>query len=274
MLGWTHRAARPLRSRLYARTTGRAGFSRGQRLALFWGLGFLAVAGAALGLVQLGRLYLLANAHYRLRLVTIDSGETLHPDLVRSYLKIEEGMPLFGLDIVRRRSDLLQNAPTIREIIITRHLPDRLGVRIVERLPVARFGRTNKVVDNEGCVFIRYAGVQTLPTLTGFEELVIEPGSSIYGMAVAALELLELCRTGRTALPVAEIDISHEDYLLCTMTDQRQVRLAWDEMGSRSEGSRTQLDARVLEVISAMNDERARNSRLFDATVKGRVYAQ
>lgn len=263
-----------MRSKLYARTTGRAGLSRGLRLALYLVLGLAAAAGALWGMIQLGQLYLQGFPHYRLRLVTIESGETLQPALVRSYLKIEEGMPLFGLDIARRRLDLLQNAPTVREVIITRHLPDRLGVRIVERLPVARFGRTNKVVDNEGCVFIRYAGVQTLPMITGFEELAIEPGSSVYGMALAALEVLELCHGGRITLPVAEIDISPEDYLLCTLIDQRQVRLAWDEMGSRSEGSRTQLENRVLGLIAAMNSDRARNSRSFDATIKGRFYAQ
>jgi hypothetical protein len=267
--------ARPEGVRRYAQSTGRPGWSPRRRRAvrlLVW----IVLAGAIVAGFPWGvRAYFRSCPLYVLRRATVETGGTLPADDVRSYLRLHEGsMPLFGTDISRQRDALLRDAPAVRDIVVSRHLPDRLVVRIVEREPLARLGRTARVLDTEGCVFVRYNGIEALPVITGFDLIAAVPGARLRGQAQAAIEVLERCRAAETELPVAEVDISREDALLCTMVDQRQVLLAWDNMGTRSAGSLAALDGRLRELLAAMHSDRGRDRRLWDVTVAGRVYAR
>ena len=264
--------------RLHLRSAGRAVWSPGQRRlviclvllftlpALGWGL--------VLGHQRLVRYYLLESGRFVLRTIEIEAGDTITSDLVREQLQLREGMPIFAIDIARRRQKFLHDAPTIRSLTITRTLPDRLSVSLVEREPLARLARKPLAVDRDGCVFVRYLGIETLPCLSGYPGDQIVPGARVAGMARAALELFEVLKDNTLPLPIVDVDVSREDCLDCTLSDQRRVKLAWKHLGDRDARSRRFLLAQLKGLAAAMNSERGQGRGLWDATLPGRVYAR
>lgn len=220
------------------------------------------------------RYYLLESGTFTLRRLEIQAGETLGESRVREYLKLQVGMPLFAADIVRQQADFMHDAPPLQAVTIQRELPDKLKVRIVERIPLARFARKPLAVDAEGQVFVRYHGIEMLPCISGYEDLEIAPGMRVGGMALAAVDLLNALRASQVPLAVVDIDVDHLDYVYCTMSDQRRVKLAWRYMQDRDERSHKWLLAQLRGLAESMNSERGRPRSRWDATVPGRAYAQ
>jgi cell division septal protein FtsQ len=260
--------------RLFGRNAGRASWSGGQRRLLRACLVLLGLGLAAFGIRRGVRYYLLESGTFTLRKIDIVTGDTLNSQRVLEYLAITNGMPLFALDLARSQQDFLRDAPTIQTLTIRRRLPDAICIRVVERVPLARFARRSLAVDAEGCVFVSYRGIELLPSIAGYEAMEIAPGTRVGGMALAAVELLENLRTANLPLAVVDVDVANEDYLHCTMSDQRRVKLAWQGMGARDARSQRWLLAQLRGLAQAMNSERGRTRSRWDATVPGRAYAQ
>ncbi len=223
-----------------------------------------AIAGAIYGI----RTYLANSPRYRLRQVVINA-QTLDEDLLRAYLHIETGTPIFDIDLAVVRKRYLEMS-TISSVRVTRKLPDTLVIMIDERDPVARLGRTNLVIDDSGTVFVLPGGTRSLPIITGYQHLrgnPLAPGDKATGLLVSAIELVRYAGDDEGHLPMTDIDLSNSDYLLCTLYDQRQARISWDNMTSRSEQSRESLKMRVCRLLAAMNDSRAEGHSLFDASL-------
>ncbi len=259
------RRPRPARAeRTYLRTRAPRGVTAwGPADHLVVWLGVLLVLGVLAGLLH--HLHFHRNPQYVLRRLTIVTGTTMNEMLVREYLGLHEGMPLFDLDIERRRQDLLSDAPNIRSITITRRLPSRMEVRIVEREPVGRVGRSGQVIDSEGVIFPRYVGVDHLPVLTGLEGIEVQPGARLDGLGLAAVHLLAALTRPELSLPVATVDLSHPDYLQLSLADQRLVKLCWKGMETSSVEARNALVRRLQKLLAAMAV--APQRRVWDATV-------
>ncbi len=230
---------------------------------------------ACLGVLIFGglRYYLRSSGLFQLREARIVTGDTLGADLVSEYLSLSYGMPLFALDLARRQQEFMRDAPTIQTITIQRHLPDRMSVTIVERMPLARFARRNLALDAEGFIFVRYKGIDQLPSISGYEIHGLTPGARVSGLARSAILLLELMRVQNIPLTIADIDVSREGYLICTMADQRMVKLAWEGVAAGKIGSQSLLRHQLMELARSMNSETGRVRGRWDATVPGRAYA-
>jgi cell division septal protein FtsQ len=264
--------------RLHLRSAGRAVWSPRQRRlvvglvllftlpALGWGLVW--------GYQRLVRYYLLESGRFVLRTIEIQAGDTITSDLVREQLRLREGMPLFALDIAECRREYMHHAATIRSLTITRTLPDRLSVSLVEREPLARLARKPLAVDRDGCVFVRYLGIEILPCISGYPADGLVPGARVAGLAQAALELFELLKNHTLPLQIVDVDVSREDYLDCTMSDQRRVKLAWPRMGENDARSNRLLLAQLNGLAAAMNSARGQGRGTWDATLPGRAYAR
>ena len=263
------------------RTAGGAENSSGLRrltLAAVAGLGILAVGW---GLAALFReVYFIRNDRFVLRRLDIQGGTTLKADVMRDYLRellgLREGASLFSVNLRRTRDELMREQPSIREITLVRRLPDRLDIRIIEREPILRVGNNRTaglVADGEGFIFHRYVGVATLPALVGLDGVTVQSGKRLAGMAQAAVSLAVALDRLNIRLPVLSIDASREDYLLLTLADQKQVKLAWEEMDKSVAGTNDTLRKRLMELSRAINSEAGRNRRMWDATVPGRVYS-
>jgi hypothetical protein len=223
------------------------------------------------------------NKTFVMRQIDVDGGETMSPALVRDLLaagsggnRVVIGMPLFGFDMEATRREFLLRALNIKSLRMTRLLPDKLVVRLVERRPIMRIEPGGLVVDDEGVIFPRYVSVSGLPLLTGVDGIQAAQGSALTGMARAAVFLVTCLEKKPFQLPVTMIDAANPDYLVLTLVDQKQVILAWDGMlearGGSQEGIRDLL-VKLSELSRAMNTPAGRTRRFWNATVKGRFTA-
>ena len=216
------------------------------------------------------------NRQFLLRDLSITSGETISEGLVRSVLLDHQAKAfrngdkpafLFGPDIEDVRNELLSRAPGIRSVVITRRLPSRMEVRIVEREPVGRIRVKSGefAVDSEGVVFARNVGVDHLPRIDGLDGIPLEPGHPLDGMGLAAVRLLTAITRPEYALPVQVVDISHTDYLFLTLRDQCAVKLWWRGMDAPVGDSNDALGKRLKRLRQAM--VMAPQRHVWDATV-------
>lgn len=221
------------------------------------------------------RFHFCRNRQFVLQNLSIISGSTISEGLVRDLLLRKQAGPergsapaefLFGPNIAEVREELLRMAPGIRTLTITRRLPGRLDVRIVEREPVGRIGTNDQVIDEEGVIFSRSVGVEHLPRVDGLDGFSVRDGGHQGGLGLAAVRLLAAIRRPESALPVVTVDISRKDYLLLILQDQRQVKLWWRGMEAASGSeSREALAKRLRKLLIAM--AMAPQRQEWDATV-------
>ena len=206
--------------------------------------------------------------------VTITTGKTLTPDLVCEVLGIREGINLFSLKIEQKRKELLEQAPNIRDITIVRRMPDKMNITIIEREPIARVGSNGRVVDDEGVVFIRYAGTGGLPMIKGDDEFAqIKPGDRVHGNARAAVRLVDNSLRPECRLRILVVDTTKEDYLLLTMSDHRQAKFAWDGMQDEEKNTEARMQKQFDQLAKAMENEIGRDRLMWDAMHPGRIFA-
>ena len=217
------------------------------------------------------RLFVLRNMS---RNVTITTGKTLTPDLVCEVLGIREGINLFSLPIELKRRELLEQAPNIRDISIVRRMPDKLAITIIEREPIARVGSNGRVVDEEGVVFVRYAGTGGLPVVKGSDEFTqIKPGDRLHGMNMAAVRLVNCSLRPECRLRILVVDTSKDDYLFLTLSDHRQAKIAWDGMQDDEKDTEIKMRRHFDLLAKAMDSEVGRPCQVWDAMHPGRIFA-
>jgi cell division septal protein FtsQ len=205
--------------------------------------------------------------------VTITTGKTLTPDLVCEVLGIREGINLFSLKIEQKRQELLDQAPNIRDIAIVRRMPDKINITIIEREPIARVGSNGRVVDEDGVVFVRYAGTGGLPMIKGGEEFMqIKPGDRLHGNAMAAVRLVNSALRPECRLRILVLDTTKEDYLLLTLSDHRQAKFAWDGMQDEEKKTEAKMQKHFDQLGLAMESEIGRRCLQWDATLPGRIF--
>lgn len=273
--------ARPGRFTLNSRrVTGVVtGLPGGVRIALGAVLGAAFLAAAVWGGWQLfDTYYFHSNDLFVLtdvkRCVTINTGKTLTPDLVCEVLDLHNGTNLFAISIEKKRNELLEQAPNIRDISIVRRMPDKLTITIIEREPIARVGSNGRVVDEEGVVFIRYAGTGGLPMIKGSDVLTqIKPGDHLRGREMAAVRLVQNALRPECRLRLLVVDTAKDDYLLLTLSDHRQAKIAWDGMADDEKDTQAKMQRQFDQLALAMESEIGRGCLLWDATIPGRIFA-
>jgi hypothetical protein len=206
--------------------------------------------------------------------VTINTGKTLTPDLVCEVLGLKEGINLFSLPIDQKRCELLEQAPNIRDISIVRRMPDKMMITIIEREPIARVGSNGRVVDEEGVVFVRYAGTGGLPMIKGSDLLMqIKPGDHLRGKEMSAVRLAHNALRPECRLRLLVIDACKDDYLLLTLSDHRQAKIAWDGMADDEKDTQVRMQRQFDQLALSMESEIGRGCLLWDATIPGRIFA-
>jgi hypothetical protein len=199
--------------------------------------------------------------------VMIVTGRTLTPDLICEKLGLREGVNLFSIPIEKKRRELLEQAPNIREISIVRRMPDKLSITIVEREPIARVGSHGRVVDEEGVVFIRYAGTGGLPLIKGAEFSQIKPGERLHGNEFAAARLIHSTLRPECSMRLLAVDATKQDYLLLTFSDYRQAKFSWRGMSNDLKETDGLMQQRFDKLTSTMESEIGRSRMMWDATL-------
>ena len=124
---------------------------------------------------------LLTSSLLNVTSVQVSGCEVLDPQSVIQQAQIPSGVNILSLDLdgVRQR---LANHPWIASALISREIPDRIRIDIVERKPVALIkGRQFYLMDNGGVCFASaepgdYAG---LPIITGLDPEMLAPGCKL-----------------------------------------------------------------------------------------------
>ena len=206
--------------------------------------------------------------------VTITTGKTLTPDLVCEVLGLRENTNLFSIPIEAKRRELLDQAPNIRDITIVRRMPDKMTINIVEREPIARVGPNGRVVDEEGVVFVRYAGTGGLPLIKGSDEFSqIKPGERLLGNEMAAVRLVNNTLRPECRLRLLVVDASKEDYLFLTFSDYRQAKFAWEGMQDEQKNTVARMQLHFDNLAKAMESAIGKPRVMWDATLPSRIFA-
>ncbi|WP_416899914.1 MAG: cell division protein FtsQ/DivIB [Minwuia sp.] len=102
--------------------------------------------------------------------VTIEGRHRAGPDALRAALGVQVGDPILRLDLDEIRARI-ETIGWVRTAAVSRELPGRLHIRIVERVPFARWqldGQTS-LVDRDGAVILADVGARYrgLPRIVG-----------------------------------------------------------------------------------------------------------
>ncbi|MCL1921446.1 MAG: FtsQ-type POTRA domain-containing protein [Kiritimatiellaeota bacterium] len=210
------------------------------------------------------------------RNVTVNTGTTLLPDTVREMLRLRDGMNQFSLNIGQTRRALVASEPNIKDLTIVRRLPDRMTINITERTPIARVGSATdgRVVDEDGIVFLRYAGTAGLPLIKGAEALEqVGPGERLHGMPMAAVRLVSNAQRPTVRLRLLELEMVKEDYLRLTLSDHRQATFAWEGMDDEEKDTVWKMQEHFDQLDRYMNSDLGKGLLKWDARVPGAITA-
>ena len=231
--------------------------------------------GAALGYDKLREVYLEQCVITDMAAqVEISAGKMVHPSTIAEELGLRVGANLALIDFSAKRRELLAKVPNLREVRISRRLPDKVIISTDERVPVARMGLkgksivTGRVVDTEGMVFIWQRGTQTLPTIRETQSPGTQKGQRIAGRTLAALRLIEACREPEFAeFGVLEVDVSKPDFLLATLGNYSTVKIAWDGMDDQTPASHGDLVRKIGLLRKAIRSQVAADAVIWNATM-------
>ena len=206
--------------------------------------------------------------------VEISAGKMIHPSIVAEELGLRTGANLALIDFSEKRRQLLAKVPNLRDVRISRRLPDKVIVVTEERVPVARMGLKGKdrvsgrVVDTEGMVFVWQRGTQTLPTIREPQAPGTQKGQRIAGRTLAALRLIEACREPDfVEFGLLEVDVSKPDFLLATLGNYSTVKIAWEGMDEQTPASHADLLRKLGLLRKAIRSQAAPDAVIWNATM-------
>jgi hypothetical protein len=207
---------------------------------------------------------LYTNPEYRLRVIDIVSdGQRVSPAKVKQWAEIEAGMNMHLVDIAKMRKALLR-VPVIKSVAIRRVMPDRIEIRLSERLPIACLGLHRVLgVDQTGFVFTIAPPRTVMPAITGYVEQ-ISPGTRLQGRMLNAVEVVDvLNRTPLGSLMRVEVlDVRETDCLVLKLADGPLISLSWPDMAMSTPESRLALEGKLRSLARVMDDARSKNRRL------------
>lgn len=271
-----------LRGNPILRVNARARDQRRHRMQV---IGVILLVPVALGGVLLlgwqgfrlgNRLLFSSNPRFKIRTIEIHSGGAMINDYIRGRCGIVEGANLFAFNIREIRDEFLQRAPGYRTMDLTRVLPDTLRVEVSERVPLARVGAGgNLVTDRTGRVF--YGRPAGLPVILNYQDRALQPGSVLKGMAIAALEILDVCDDPRLGIEINQIELGSHPHLVVRADFNglpKRVELSWKDMGTGTAASRNHLKKKLGQLLAAVDSPQGRQITQLDATYTDQIYGR
>lgn len=210
--------------------------------------------------------------------ITVTSGKMISPELIISRFGLTNGVNLAEVPFAEIRSLFLKNVPQIKEITITRHIPDKVRIEVVEREPAVRLSGDGRVADAEGVVFEYYRGTSMLPLITDNEAASdAMPGNKLSGHAAAALRLILAAASKNGDAPplrILSVDATKTDFLLLTLSDYRQALFAWTNMDDDTPAAREAMKEQIAALSTAIATQIGNSGKMWDATVPGRAFCK
>ena len=245
----------------------------------------LAIWGAKIAFDRMHRIYLMqccvTNAGEQVEIIT---GKIIPAKLIVNHFGLTNGVNLAEVPFATLRERLLKDVPNLRDVKISRHLPNFVRVEVSERVPVVRVigsganASSNNAADREGVVFwYPRRDTALLPIIREAKKNSSVPGDRLTGMAFAALQLLEEAADPAFAtLKIQEVDTFKPDYLFATLGDSSRAKIAWEDMEKPTKASRISLTNQLTRLTQALKTNLAAGTKLWNATdlsLPARIYA-
>jgi len=207
--------------------------------------------------------------------VTVVSGKMIPPELIISRFGLTNGVNLAEVPFAEIRSMFLKNVPQIKEITITRRMPDKVHIEVVEREPVVRLSGDGRVADAEGVVFEYYRGTSMLPLITDNDAASdAMPGNRLSGHAAAALRLIIAAASKNGDAPplrILKADATKTDFILLTLADYGQAMFKSTNMDDDTPAAREAMIEQIDALSKAIATQIGSSGKMWNATVPGRV---
>ena len=216
--------------------------------------------------------------------VEVVTGKIIPARLIVNHFGLTNGVNLAEVPFAALRERLIKDTPNLRDVKISRRLPNFVRIEATERVPVVRVigsganASPNNAADREGVVFwYPRRDTTLLPVIREAKKSTSAPGQRLTGMALAALRLLEeAADPAYAALKIQEVDTFKPDYLFATLGDSSRAKIAWEDMEKPSKASRISLTNQLARLSKAIKTNLAAGTKLWNATdwgTPGRVYA-
>jgi len=192
---------------------------------------------------------------------------------------LTNGTNLARIDFAGRRDKILEEYPELRTISIERRMPDRVSITAEERIPVARLdfkdgNQPGRVVDAEGVVFRRIPGTKVLPCIRERKSAPSQKGGRLTGRLRAALKLVGMCAESEFAdMRLAEVDATHQDYLVATLGNSATVKIKWEGMDETTPTSQAHLRKTLENVHHVLASRLDGGAMSYNATMPNKVFA-
>lgn len=217
------------------------------------------------------------NPRFAIRQIVVDNDGVLTPERVVQFAGVQVGQNLLSIDLNQVRGNL-EMLPLVRAVEVRRMLPDRLFIRVDERIAVARLrvptrelGDAVFCVDRSGFVMkpIKLADgtllqpqtPRPIPILTGVSLADVRVGKQVESEQIyRALELLDKLDQAMAGslLEVEQIDLSKPRQLVMTTRQHTTVKLDVEEFPQQ---------LRRLGVILRWAQQRQKPVQMVDLTV-------
>ncbi len=219
------------------------------------------------GFVYLRNIIFVKNPRYTITKIEVQSSGIFSADRFKEYTKIKEGDNIYSFKLRDIEKLFKHKIPNVKEIEIRRRLPDTLTVRIMERSPVVRLSRRSSLcVDRDGYIFaVSSSKLKFLPYISGYEYLSLRPGGKLTGRSLAAVKLVTLGTSGIIDLPITNVNISPEDYIIVFLKNGKKLSIAWNGMDDNSEESMKNLEDKLMRFVVLLNSPQGKALYDFSA---------
>jgi cell division septal protein FtsQ len=217
------------------------------------------------------------NPRFTIAHIVVENDGAMTPELVMRFAGVRVGQNLMSLDLKQAQRNLAM-IPLVRKAELRRLLPDRLFIRVEERIPVARlrmpakeFGEAIFLIDRSGVVMkplrlndgtvVQPRMGEPLPVLTGVSLADVRVGRPVESDQIyLALELLERLEqsVAATLVEIEQVDLSRPRQLVVTTRPHAVVQFDGENMAQQ---------ARRLAVILQWARQRNKTVRTVDLTV-------
>ena len=208
---------------------------------------------------------------FRLREVTISGNRVVSEDRIRSLAQLLVGRNIFEMDLAEAATEILRE-PMVKEVRLSRKLPDRLKISIEEREPIALLARERLYgVDREGVLLPPFSPstMPDLPIFTSIGRDTTKPGGVLQSARLKeGIQLLEEIRKRDPGFinVISEINLgSREGLTLYLINGSMKVKWGRGDFGRKI--------AVLRAALNQIPSDR-RFPRMLDLRFEGQVVAR
>lgn len=207
------------------------------------------------------------NSNFELQHIYYESSGNLSENFIREQLAtigITNGANLFAFSF-NQIEEKIGSLSYVKNLYITRDLPNALRIKIYERTGIATLDRTNRKgimleIDEDAYVF--NAGLEShrlLPQIVGYKGLISNDNRIYDNDMNLALNVIAICEESdylSKHLKISRIDIRNKDFILIRLLNDIQIKLP-----------RSQIKKKLQDICSTMviSQGRGQKVRVIDA---------